>query len=212
MPQGEMTTGLEADKRADKNLRTCCVTRESLPKADLIRFALGPNGEILPDIAGKAGARGVWVTANEQILAQAVAKKAFARALKTNVNVPDNLVEITRAHLQKRLLGALGLAMKGGHLVTGYAKVRSAIEKGKIDALIAASDGSMDGRKKMTQLLRAVELEDEVPLIDFLTAEQLSLALGGKNVIHAALVGGAATKSAMDRAHQLARFSAENTG
>lgn len=208
MPQGERTTG----EKVNKNLRTCCVTRESLPKADLIRFALGPNGEILPDIAGKAGGRGVWVAANRQVLAQAVAKNAFARALKAQVNVPDNLVEITQAHLEKRLLGALGLAMKGGHLVTGYAKVRSAIEKGKIDALIAASDGSMDGRKKMTQLLRALELEDEVPQIDLLNAEQLSLALGGKNVIHAALVGGAATKSALDRYHQLDRFMAENNG
>lgn len=208
MPQGDHTRG----HKADKNLRTCCVTRESLPKSELIRFALGPNGEILPDIAGKAGGRGVWVTANKHILAQAVAKNAFARALKTQVNVPDNLVEITQAHLEKRLLGALGLAMKGGHLVTGYEKVRSAIEKEKINALIAASDGSMDGRKKITQLLRAMELEDEVPQIDFLNAEQLSLALGGKNVIHAALVGGAATKSATDRAQQLVRFSAENTG
>ncbi len=118
MPQGERTPG----EKVNKNLRTCCVTRESLPKADLIRFALGPNGEILPDIAGKAGGRGVWVAANRQVLAQAVAKNAFARALKAQVNVPDNLVEITQAHLEKRLLGALGLAMKGGHLVTGYAK------------------------------------------------------------------------------------------
>lgn len=189
-------------------MRSCCVTRETLPKTELIRFAVGPNGEILPDIAGKAGGRGVWVTANKQILAQAVAKNAFARALKTNVNVPADLVDITQAHLEKRLLGALGLAMKGGHLVTGYAKVRSAIEKEKIAALIAASDGSMDGRKKMTQLLRAMALEDEVPQIDLLNAEQLSLALGGKNVIHAALVGGAATKSAMERYKQLIRFLA----
>lgn len=208
MPQGNDAKG----GTVNKNLRTCCVTRNSLPKAELIRFALGPNGEILPDIAGKAGGRGVWVTANRQILAQAVVKNTFARALKTQVNVPDQLVEITQTHLEKRLLGALGLAMKGGHLVTGYEKVRSAIEKEKINALIAASDGSMDGRKKLTQLLRTMELEDEVPYIDFLNAEQLSLALGGKNVIHAALVGGAATKSAIDRANQLARFLAENTG
>lgn len=208
MPQGNDAKG----GTVNKNLRTCCVTRNSLPKAELIRFALGPNGEILPDIAGKAGGRGVWVSANSQILAQAVVKNTFARALKTQVNVPDQLVEITQTHLEKRLLGALGLAMKGGHLVTGYEKVRSAIEKEKINALIAASDGSMDGRKKLTQLLRTMELEDEVPYIDFLNAEQLSLALGGKNVIHAALVGGAATKSAIDRANQLARFLAENTG
>lgn len=208
MPQGNDAKG----GTVNKNLRTCCVTRNSLPKAELIRFALGPNGEILPDIAGKAGGRGVWVSANRQILAQAVVKNTFARALKTQVNVPDHLVEITQTHLEKRLLGALGLAMKGGHLVTGYEKVRSAIEKEKINALIAASDGSMDGRKKLTQLLRTMELEDEVPYIDFLNAEQLSLALGGKNVIHAALVGGAATKSAIDRANQLARFLAENTG
>lgn len=192
--------------------RECCVTKANLPKTDLIRFVVGPDGQIYPDVTGKAGGRGVWVTANASHVATAQKRNAFARALKMQVKLPKDLVELTRIHLQKHLIGALQLARKGGFLALGAAKVRSALEKDKVAALITAKDASDDGRRKMQQLIRVLELDGTLPQIDELDAEQLSLAFGGKNVIHAALTGGAAANSAKERHKRLVQFDVKTDG
>ncbi len=90
--------------------------------------------------------------------------------------------------------------------------MRSALEKDKARALITARDASDDGRRKMMQLLRVLELDQTLPHIDLLSAEQLSLAFGGKNVIHAALVGGAAANSAIEQYKRLVRYVAKDNG
>lgn len=189
--------------------RECCVTKASLPKTELIRFVIGPDEQIYPDVTGKAGGRGVWVTATAEKVAEAQKRNAFARALKTGVKLPEDLVGLTRLHLQKHLIGALQLARKGGFLALGAAKVRSALEKDKVAALLTASDASEDGRRKMQQLVRVLELDGTLPQIDELNADQLSVAFGGKNVIHAALTGGAAANSAIERHKRLVRFDAK---
>ncbi|MCZ4272178.1 RNA-binding protein [Maritalea porphyrae] len=192
--------------------RECCVTKAILPKTELIRFVVGPDDQIFPDVTGKAGGRGVWVTATAQAVADAQSKKAFARGLKMPVKLPDDLAGLTQKHLENQLIGALQLARKGGFFVMGSAKVRSALESDKARALITASDASDDGRRKMLQLVRVLELEDTLPHIDLLGGEQLSLAFGGKNVIHAALVGGAAANSAIERYKRLVRYVAKTNG
>ena len=192
--------------------RECCVTKANLPKSELIRFVVGPDEQIYPDVTGKAGGRGVWVSANATHVVEAQKSNRFARALKMQVKLPDDLAALTREHLQRYLIGALQLARKGGFLVLGAAKVRSALEKDKVAALITAADASDDGRRKMQQLIRVLELDDTLPKIDELNAEQLSLAFGGKNVIHAALTGGAAANSAKERHKRLVQFDAKTDG
>lgn len=192
--------------------RECCVTKAVLPKTELIRFVVGPDEQIYPDVTGKAGGRGVWVCANEQHVAEAQKRNAFTRALKTRVTMPDDLAGLTRQHLENRLIGALQLARKGGFFVMGSVKVRSALENEKARALLTARDASDDGRRKMMQLLRVLELDKSLPHIDMLGAEQLSVAFGGKNVIHAALIGGAAANSAIERYNRLVRYTAKTDG
>ncbi|MGJ8528717.1 RNA-binding protein [Maritalea sp.] len=189
--------------------RECCVTKQILPKTELMRFVVGPDDQIYPDVTGKAGGRGVWVTPTAHHVAEAQKRKAFTRALKMQVKMPDDLAGLTQEHLENRLIGALQLARKGGFLVMGAVKVRSALESDKARALITAQDAREDGRRKMMQLLRVLELDDTLPHIDILGAEQLSLAFGGKNVIHAALVGGAAANSALERYKTLVRYLAK---
>jgi len=192
--------------------RECCVTKVNLPKTELIRFVVGPDEQIYPDVTGKAGGRGVWVTATAEMVAVAQNRKQFARALKMPVKMPPDLVQLTKEHLENRLIGALQLARKGGFLVMGAAKVRSALESDKARALITAEGASDDGRRKMMQLLRVLELDQTLPHIDYLNAEQLSLAFGGKNVIHAALIGGAAANSALEWHKILVRYLAKTDG
>src|SRR5437870_12059149 len=54
----------EADDEAlGESLRRCVVTRAVLPKAALVRFVVGPTGEIVPDVAARLPGRGLWVKA-----------------------------------------------------------------------------------------------------------------------------------------------------
>lgn len=202
--------------RQEETNRECAVTRESKPVGELIRFVLGPDDVLVPDVDAKAEGRGVWVTATAEAVAEAVKKKAFAKSLKTAVTLPDDLPGLTRLRLEQRLLGALSMARKAGQIVTGATKVRAAIDKGEIIALLTATDAAADGRNKLAVVLTAMEHAareagesgGNIPHLELLSSDQLGLALGIENVIHAALAKGAAAQSALNRASRLARFGA----
>jgi len=189
-------------------MRECCLTREARPAGEMIRFALGPDDRLVPDVDAKAPGRGVWVTLSAAMVDEAVRRKAFARSLKQKVEVPHDLAQLTAQRLEERLLGALGLARKAGQLVTGAAKVEAAIAARKTIALFTASDAAENGRAKMLALLRNNDPQGEVGHFEFLSSGQLGLALGLENVIHAALVAGAAAEAAVVRAKRLARYAA----
>ena len=190
-------------------MRQCALTRAERPVAELIRFAESPEGGIVPDVDGKAPGRGVWITLSFPAVQEAVRKKVFSKSLKTQVTVPADLALLTRTRLEQRLAGALGLARKAGILVTGAAKVAALLEKAGAAALITASDAAADSRRKMLQSVRrGYETPGAIEHIESLSSDQLGLALGLENVIHAALASGAAANSAIERARRLARFIA----
>lgn len=190
--------------------RQCALKKETKPTNELIRFALSPSDEIVPDIDAKAQGRGVWLTLSKSVIEEAIKKNVFASSLKQKVKLSDDLVQLVHLRLEQRLLGNLGLARKAGQLLLGGAKVRSSIEKKEIIALISAKDGALDGRNKIVGMAKARLEPDSFFQIDFLTSKQLSLALGRENVIHGALINGAAANSAVERAKRLARFNSEN--
>ena len=190
-------------------MRLCALTRAELPVTDLIRFAESPDGDIVPDVDGKAPGRGVWITLSQAAVEEAVRKKVFSKSLKAQVAVPADLAFLTQTRLEQRLVGALGLARKAGILVTGAAKVSALVENSGAAALITASDAASDSRRKMLQSVRrGYETAEAIEHIESLSSDQLGLALGLENVIHAALTSGAAANSAVERARRLARYVA----
>jgi predicted RNA-binding protein YlxR (DUF448 family) len=186
------------------------------PVAELIRFVVSPDGEVVPDTDAKAEGRGVWVTLGHKAVAEAVKKKAFAKSLKANVGVPSDLADVTRLRLEQRLTQALSMARKAGQIVTGATKVKAAIEAGQVLALMTATDAAADGRQKLVGSLKGFTMAaqeagfgvEDVPHLELLDSDQLGLALGLENVIHAALVKGAAAQQAVKRALRLARYLA----
>jgi uncharacterized protein len=194
--------------------RQCALTREVKPIAELIRFAVGPDGEVVPDTDAKAEGRGVWISLGEKFVSEAVRKKAFERSLKEKVKLAEDLPALTRQRLTERFVSALQMARKAGQLVTGAQKVREAIDRGEVAALITATDAAADGRQKLFGALRAREMAareagaeaPQVPHLELLDSAQLGLALGLESVIHAALVHGAASQSALNRANRLTRY------
>jgi len=161
--------------------RRCIASRESGPTDRLIRFVLGPDAQVVPDLAAKLPGRGVWVTADRALVEKAVAKKLFSRAFKAQAAAPADLADRLEALLAGRLIDLIGLARRAGQAVTGFEKVRAKLKDGSAGALVQASDGAQDGKTKVARLAR------EVPKIEVLNSKELGLAFGRDFAIHAAL-------------------------
>ena len=166
--------------------RRCIVTGETLDDDRLVRFAVSPDGDIVPDVAAKLPGRGIWVTASISAIDEAVKKNLFARAAKTNVKADADLSARVEKMLVARMQGDLGLAKRAGALVLGFDNVLRELEAPRPPAcLIEATDGSADGKRKLFNAAYARQLE--LPLVECLSSDELGLALGRQNVIHAAL-------------------------
>ena len=200
----------------DDTQRQCALTREVKPIAELLRFVVSPDGEVVPDTDARAEGRGVWITLGAKSVAEAVRRKAFAKSLKADVKVADDLAALTQRRLEERLLNALSIARKSGQLITGATKVKSAIEAGQISALLTATDAAADGRNKLVGSLKGFSMAaeeagmnpSETAHFELLDSTQMGLALGMENVIHAALIKGGAAQAAVKRADRLARYMA----
>jgi predicted RNA-binding protein YlxR (DUF448 family) len=189
--------------------RTCIVTRTKGAPEDMIRFVLGPGEAVVPDIRRKLPGRGVWVTASAARVAEAVKKHAFARGFKKKAAAPENLAAEVDALLTMDCLQSLSIANKAGMVAAGFGKVEEAIAGGGLAGLIHASDGGADGVRKLGQSLRRRFGEGDVrPRIALFRSDQLDLALGRANVIHAALLSGAASDAFLARCRKLAMYRA----
>jgi predicted RNA-binding protein YlxR (DUF448 family) len=188
--------------------RTCIVTgTKDVPDA-MLRFALSPDGSVVPDIRRKLPGRGVWTQLSFDTVSRAAAKQAFSRAFRAKVETPAALAETVGALLERDALQSLSIANKAGLVVAGAFKVDSAIEAGGVVALIQASDGAADGAAKRVHALRA-KLGPEanaIVRVDLFKSGELDLALGRANVIHAALKHGAASSAFLARADRLRRY------
>ena len=176
--------------------RTCIATRTVHPREDLIRFVLDPEGGVVPDLKGKLPGRGVWVTAKADLIARSVDKKLFARAFRSEAKADHELVALVGDLLARKALNLLGLASRAGQVTMGFMKLETLISKGKADILIEACDGAEDGRSKLrNRFLASAEGSGEREkqaqrIVSCFNIEQLSLALGRTNVVHAGLING----------------------
>ena len=84
--------------------RLCAVTRSVKPVDALIRFVVGPDGAVLPDLKRKLPGRGLWISADRATLKEAVARKAFPRGFKREVRVAPDLADQTDRLLARAAL------------------------------------------------------------------------------------------------------------
>lgn len=196
------------DGEARGSLRRCAVTRQELPPEALIRFVADPSGTIVPDLSRRLPGRGVWVTCERPVVDAAVKSGAFARGLKRQVTVPQDLSERIDALFLGRILNALSLANKAGLVSTGAEKVEKLLDGGRAAALVHGADGTAEGRRKLDRKFRAIQGDKSrpAPIVDWLTIEQLSLAIGRSNVVHAGLIQGGATSRFLSEAERLERY------
>ncbi len=198
-----MGRGGASKDRSDGPERKCIATGEVQPKFGLIRFVVGPDAQIVPDVAGKLPGRGIYVAADRAALDKAVDKKLFARGAKQPVQVPENLVDEVERQLARRVVDLIALSRKSGRAVAGYEKVKSWLQMEEAQVLIQAVDGSGRGKTKLSTPHFGT-------YIGWLTSDELGLAFGRQTVIHGALASGGLTQRVVEEANRL-RGVRENT-
>ena len=183
-------------KTRDEAERRCIATGETQPKAGLIRFVVGPEGQVVPDILERLPGRGIWVSADAEALELAIKKKLFSRGAKMQVTVPDDLHAQVDTVLTRRLTDLIALSRKGGYAVAGFEKVKGWLAEGRAKVLLQASDGSERGKTKLWT-------PEGGRFFGCLTAQELGLAFGRQSVIHGALAAGGLTPRVVEEAAKL---------
>lgn len=207
-PNERLTLDITNDARAEETSspeRRCILAGESRPREGLLRLALSPDGEVLPDVREKAPGRGAWIgvsrTELETALAKGKLKAALARVFRTGeLTIPANLPQRIEDALTRALLDRLGLEMRVGRLILGTQRIIEHARGGAVALLLHASDASDDGQRKLDQAWRVgreVEGSGERGLTLPLDREALSVALGRENVVHLALGDDAAAMRVM---------------
>ena len=191
-----MSRGGQPKNREDGPERKCIATGDTQPKFGLVRFVVGPENMVFPDILGKLPGRGMWVSADRAAIEKAASKGAFARAAKQQVKVPEGLVDEVEKQLARRVVDLISLARKSGDAVAGYEKVKDWLTKEVAEVLIQAIDGSGRGKSKLST-------PHYGSYIGWLTQEELGLAFGRQTVIHGALASGGLTKRVVEEAQRL---------
>ena len=195
-------------RRAPGSERLCIVMREVKPVTDMIRFVIGPDGQVVPDLKRRLPGRGVWVTATRATVAEAVKRRAFARGFKAEARVAPDLPDEVERLIEQSVLDAVGIARKAGRAALGFAQVERALANEPVVALLHAAEAGRDGIRKLAAAARSRlgEKAGDLPVVNRFTGDQLDLAFGRPNVVHAALLAGSASDGFLARYRNLERF------
>jgi predicted RNA-binding protein YlxR (DUF448 family) len=196
----------EIDVSEEKGpLRRCFVTYRTLPKEEMVRFVVGPDGTVVADIAEKLPGRGLWLSASRDIVVRAVARRMFGKAARAAVTVPTDLPDLVEARLKARCLDLIGMARRAGQSVAGYEKVRSWLAEGKVALIIEASDAGPHGLAKLGRQL------GDCPVARMLTADELGQAFARDRIVHVAISAGRLAKALKTDTGRLAGFRSRGT-
>jgi predicted RNA-binding protein YlxR (DUF448 family) len=168
----------------------------------MVRFVLDPTGQVVPDVDGRLPGRGMWLSAERNVLNRAVGANVFARATRTPARVEANLAEQVERLLVGRALDCLGLARRAGQVAVGFEQVRACLRSAAAAVLVAAADGAQDGRGKLRRLAT------DLPVITAFSKAELSAALGREGVVHVAVAPGRLAERLLCYTRRLAGFRA----
>ncbi len=205
---------LTSDIPGEMPERTCVLSGEKAARDDLIRLAVSPEGEVLPDALAKAPGRGAWLGVARPELETALAKGKFTAAMKrafkgAPISVGDDLPARIEAALRRALTDRLGLELRAGRLLLGSDRIGENARMGRVAWLAHAGDASEDGSRKLDQAWRVGSDAEGSGLAGTrlpLDRAALSVALGRYNVVHLALIDAAAAARLAVPLGRLMRF------
>nr|WP_188348530.1 RNA-binding protein [Agrobacterium rosae]MDX8329260.1 RNA-binding protein [Agrobacterium rosae] len=190
--------------------RMCIVTRQIGSPDELIRFVAGPDQSVVPDLKRQLPGRGCWVTPERALIEKAIAKKLFARALKTDVKAGPDLLDMMDRLMAQQLAGMISMARKASQFISGATKVDAAVRSGKAIAVFHATDAAPDGVRKINQARKAWTLgsgaETEIPSFRLFSEQEMDELMGQNAFIHACVLAGQAGEGVVKRAKMLERY------
>jgi predicted RNA-binding protein YlxR (DUF448 family)/ribosomal protein L30E len=149
----------------------------------MLRFVVGPDQAVVFDIAATLPGRGMWLSADKDVLETAVKRGLFARAAKRNVAVPPDLAARVESALRARIFDLIGLARRSGNAISGFEKAREWLSAGKAALVVQAADGSADERARFLGAR-------DVPVVAVLTAAELGRIFGREQTVHVGITAG----------------------
>jgi uncharacterized protein len=189
------------DRSPDRVSRRRCLVRRTADARDqLIRFVLDPEHRVVPDLDERLPGRGMWLSADRDVVNRAVAGKLFARTARAPATAEADLADKVERLLARRALECVGLARRAGQVVAGFEQVRAWLRASQAAVLIAAADGAADGRAKLRRLA------PDLPLITAFSRDELGACLGRDEVVHAAVAPGGLAQRLLRDVRRLAGF------
>ena len=177
------TKNKHSRKRAAENgMKVCIVTKNTFPRTEMLRFVVSPNREIVFDVDEKLPGKGIWISADKDILQKAVQKKIFNKAAGMSVVIPENLTDIVLGKLQEKCLSLLAFARKAGMLVFGFEGVKKALTNMVVSVAFEADDAAQNGKDKLYRPT------DTFPVFSCLTREDLGQITGMEQQVHVAVL------------------------
>jgi hypothetical protein len=190
----------------------------------MIRFVIGPDRQLVPDLAARLPGRGMWLSVSRDVLetpdgggrgkgsasggpADRNLARAFSRAARQPVAVPKDLVAALEAGLVRRVSDFLGLARRAGQAVAGFEKAREALRTGRSRLVLQASDGSEAERERFLSGFRVGSvsgIDPGIAVMDPLPGEALGRIFGRDYVVHVAVAPGKLAESLVHEAGRLA--------
>ncbi|MFL2798946.1 MAG: RNA-binding protein [Paracoccaceae bacterium] len=168
-----------------KNIQKRCISTGTLMNTrSMVRFVVGPDGNVVPDVFYKLPGKGIWVGSKKKSLETAIKQNLFSSSICRPVEVDQNLTGTVEVFIIRKLTNLISIARKAKQAVFGFEKVRSQLELKNARLLIQASDGSSREKSR----LRPPAGKNS--LINCLTMNELGLAFGRENVIHATIMNG----------------------
>ena len=176
-------------RRKKEVRRRCVVTRiEGYPE-EMVRFTISPEGFIVPDLDKCLPGRGIWLSAQRNVIEEACTRGVFGRVSGRRVHVPSDLLIQIESGLWRRMIELIGLARRAGQAVSGFVKVREWVMQRRVGVVLHALEGSKE------ELERLVSGGENIPVIRELTSLDLSGVFGRDRVVNGALaVGRLATR------------------
>lgn len=209
MPNGDETAREEdgiddtlPEEEETGPLRRSVATGQSLAKEALLRFVVGPDGELVPDFDQTLPGRGLYAEPDAGLITAALRKRAFQKAARRAIAVPEDLVTRLEGRIAGRAIDLIGLARRAGQVVMGYDQVSTRLKLGGVALLVQAADAAEQGRAR----LRA--MAGDTPEISVLTAVELASPFGREHVVHVAISRGGIAKRLQNELYRLKGFRA----
>lgn len=194
-PEGALTP-----RGAVTRARRCLVSREVLPVEALVRFAVGPDGEVVPDVSERLPGRGLWLIARRDIVARACSGGVFAKAARGSVHVKPDLADHVERLLRRSCLDLMGLARRAGQAVAGFEKAREWVQRERAAVLVFGIGAGTDGREKLGRSGAVVSAEG------LFSGEELGRVFGRERIMHVAIGHGNLARRFEREAARLAGF------